>query len=99
VVVTHAGVGSIILCLTNGREPLVVPRLKRHGETVDDHQLECARRFAQAGMVTLLEDPELLAGALAHAGDGIVAPPSGDGELVRDLRTYFEQTIEPRRAA
>jgi UDP-N-acetylglucosamine transferase subunit ALG13 len=99
VVVTHAGVGSIILCLTNGREPLVVPRLKRHGETVDDHQLECARRFAQAGLVTLLEDPALLADALAGAGDGIVAPPSGDGELVRDLRTYFEQTIEPRSAA
>ena len=99
VVVTHAGVGSILLCLTNGRSPVVVPRLKRFGETVDDHQLECARRFAQAGLVTVLEDPALLADALAGAGDGIVAPPSGDGELVRDLRTYFEQTIEPRSAA
>ena len=49
--------------------------------------------------MTLLEDPALLADALAGAGAGIVAPPSGDGELVRDLRTYFEQTIEPRSAA
>ena len=61
VIVTHAGVGSIILCLTNARQPIVVPRLKRYGETVDDHQLDCARRFAQAGMVSLLEDPALLA--------------------------------------
>ena len=99
VVVTHAGVGSIILCLTNGRQPVVVPRLQRHRETVDDHQLECARRFARAGMVTLLEDPAALAETLAGAGDGIVTPPSGDGALVRDLRSYFEQTIEPRRAA
>ena len=98
VVVTHAGVGSILLCLTNGRSPVVVPRLKRFGETVDDHQLESARRFAAAGLVTLVEDPADLPAALAAAGDGVVAPPSGEGALVRELRSYFEQTIEPRSA-
>jgi UDP-N-acetylglucosamine transferase subunit ALG13 len=96
VVVTHAGVGSILLCLTNGRSPIVVPRRKRDGETVDDHQLESARRFAAAGLVTLVEDPQDLEAALAVAGDGVVAPPSGEGALVRELRSYFEQTIEPR---
>jgi UDP-N-acetylglucosamine transferase subunit ALG13 len=98
VVVTHAGVGSILLCLTNGRSPIVVPRLKRFGETVDDHQLESARRFAAAGLVTLVEDPADLPAALAGAGDGVVAPPSGEGALVRELRSYFEETIEPRSA-
>jgi UDP-N-acetylglucosamine transferase subunit ALG13 len=96
VVVTHAGVGSILLCLTNGRSPVVVPRLARFGETVDDHQLESARRFAGAGLVTLVEDPAELAPALAAAGDRTVAPPARDGRLVRDLRSYFEQVIEPR---
>jgi UDP-N-acetylglucosamine transferase subunit ALG13 len=98
VVVTHAGVGSILLCLTNGRSPVVVPRLKRFGETVDDHQLESARRFAAAGLVTLVEDPADLPAALADAGDTVVAPPSGEGELVRELRSYFQETIEPRSA-
>jgi UDP-N-acetylglucosamine transferase subunit ALG13 len=97
-VVTHAGVGSILLCLTNGRSPLVVPRLKRFGETVDDHQLESARRFAEAGLVTLVEDPAELASALANAGDRVVAPPAREGQLVRELRTYFAETIEPRSA-
>jgi UDP-N-acetylglucosamine transferase subunit ALG13 len=98
VVVTHAGVGSILLCLTNGRSPVVVPRLKRFGETVDDHQLESARRFAAAGLVTLVEDPADLPAALAAAGDTVVEPPSGEGALVRELRSYFQQTIEPRSA-
>jgi UDP-N-acetylglucosamine transferase subunit ALG13 len=98
VVVTHAGVGSILLCLTNGRSPVVVPRLKRFGETVDDHQLSSARRFAAAGLVTLVEDPADLPAALAAAGDTVVAPPSGEGALVRELRSYFEETIEPRSA-
>ena len=96
VVVTHAGVGSILLCLTNGRSPVVVPRLKRFGETVDDHQLESARRFAEAGLVTLVEDPGDLAAALSQAGDTVVAPPSQEGALVQELRTYFAETIRPR---
>jgi UDP-N-acetylglucosamine transferase subunit ALG13 len=98
VVVTHAGVGSILLCLTNGRRPVVVPRLKRFGETVDDHQLESARRFAEAGLVTLVEDPAELPSALAAAGESAVAPPSGESGLVRELRTYLQETIEPRSA-
>ena len=98
VVVTHAGVGSILLCLTNGRSPVVVPRLKRYGETVDDHQLESARRFAEAGLVTLVEDPAELPSALAATGESAVAPPSGESGLVRELRTYLQETIEPRSA-
>jgi UDP-N-acetylglucosamine transferase subunit ALG13 len=96
VVVTHAGVGSILLCLTNGRRPIVVPRLKRYGETVDDHQLESARRFAAADLVTLVEDPERLVEMLLAVDDARseLAPPSGESQLVRELRGYLEATIK-----
>ena len=46
VVVTHAGVGSILTCLRLGRTPLVVPRQSRFGEHVDDHQVELTRALA-----------------------------------------------------
>jgi UDP-N-acetylglucosamine transferase subunit ALG13 len=59
-VVTHAGVGSILVALANDKRPLVIPRLARFAETVDDHQLDCAKRFAVAGLVTLVEDPSNL---------------------------------------
>ena len=55
-VVTHAGVGSILTALLNGARPIVVPRLQRFGEAVDDHQLHFGRRAAEAGLVTLVED-------------------------------------------
>jgi UDP-N-acetylglucosamine transferase subunit ALG13 len=97
VVVTHAGVGSILLCLSHGRRPIVVPRMKRYRETVDDHQVESARRFDAAGLVTLVEDPaDLSAALLQGAAAELVAPTFGEGALVRDLRGYFEQTIETR---
>jgi UDP-N-acetylglucosamine transferase subunit ALG13 len=63
-VITHAGVGSI-LCATNaGHVPIVVPRLKRHGEHVDDHQVELVRELERAGRVIVVEDVGALADAL-----------------------------------
>ena len=64
--VTHAGVGSIMVALANGKRPIVVPRRKAFGEAVDDHQLQLGRRFAEAGLVTLVEDPDGLGEALAQ---------------------------------
>ncbi len=74
VVVTHAGVGSVMVALSNGKRPVVVPRRKALGEAVDDHQLELGRRFAQAGFVTLVETEPALADAVAQrARDGDAA--------------------------
>jgi beta-1,4-N-acetylglucosaminyltransferase len=100
VVVTHAGVGSILLSLTHDKRPVVFPRRRSFGETVDDHQAECARRFARTGLVTLVEDSEAL--ALAVAGDGAAAEPAPaeDVSLVDDLRDYLESLLgEPGAVA
>jgi UDP-N-acetylglucosamine transferase subunit ALG13 len=67
-VVTHAGVGSIMLALSSGKRPVVAPRLHRFGEHVDDHQLEVAEAFARAGKVTLLKPDDDLAGKIVEAG-------------------------------
>lgn len=41
--VTHAGEGNIGLGLQLGKPMIVVPRLQKHGEHTNDHQLELAR--------------------------------------------------------
>lgn len=60
-VVCHAGAGSILCALRAGHVPVVVPRLKRFGETVDDHQVELAAVLAGEGRVTQVEDLDRLA--------------------------------------
>ena len=44
-VVTHGGPGSIMDARTAGHRPVVVPRMHRLGEHVDDHQLRFARHL------------------------------------------------------
>jgi len=98
VVVTHAGVGSIMLALTNGKRPIVVPRRKAFGEAVDDHQVELAQRLAAAELVTLVESPERLATMLAgHQSD--VAPVRLSSSLAAELRSFLAATIAPSPGA
>lgn len=67
VVVSHAGAGSILCALRAGHTPIVVPRLKRFEETVDDHQVEFSRALAADGKVIAIEDLERLPDAVANA--------------------------------
>jgi UDP-N-acetylglucosamine transferase subunit ALG13 len=53
VIVCHGGPGTIAEAWTRGRMPIVVPRLARLGEHVDDHQAEFCERFAALGRIAL----------------------------------------------
>jgi len=55
-IICHAGVGSVLLCRDLGRIPLVMPRLNRMGEHVDDHQQEFARVMEAEGHLLTVHD-------------------------------------------
>jgi UDP-N-acetylglucosamine transferase subunit ALG13 len=92
VVVSHAGVGSILCALRAGHVPVVVPRLARHGETVDDHQLELARRLQANGLVTLVADAAELRAALARDGEP-AGGMDGTAWLGSDLGDYLARHL------
>ena len=85
-VVTHAGVGSILSARRAGHVPVVVPRLRRHGEHVDDHQLELVRGLAATGHVIAVLDTAALAGAVAAAPPRGAPPAASEGGLQAALR-------------
>lgn len=55
VVLTHAGVGSILMVLRTGRCPVVIPRLHSLGEHIDDHQLQLSNTLAERDLVVVAE--------------------------------------------
>lgn len=50
-IITHAGVGSLISSLERGKKVIVVPRLKRYNEHVNNHQIQIARKYKHEGYV------------------------------------------------
>ena len=49
--ICHGGVGTIISGLKNNKPIIVVPRLAKFNEHVDDHQVEIARAFSETNYV------------------------------------------------
>jgi len=59
VVVSHAGVGSIITALEEKTPLIIVPRKKMYSEVIDDHQFEIAEALnldSRVHIVTEVED-------------------------------------------
>jgi UDP-N-acetylglucosamine transferase subunit ALG13 len=54
--IVHGGAGSVIHAIRAGKTPIVIPRLAKYGEIIDDHQLEFARALHRDGKVLLLEE-------------------------------------------
>jgi predicted dehydrogenase/UDP-N-acetylglucosamine transferase subunit ALG13 len=99
IVVTHAGVGSILLALKHGRHPLVMPRRGARGEAVDDHQLGLAQRLEEKGVVTVVETEAALYAAIAAAGAAVPLRPATAlraaeaGGLAQELRAYLAAQV------
>lgn len=67
VVITHAGAGSTLVCIQQGKHPIMVPRLLSFGEHVDNHQMPFAEKLEQGGLATAVHDMSELPAAIAAA--------------------------------
>ncbi len=65
-IVTHAGVGSVMMALRAGHHPLIIPRLAGHGEHVDDHQLDLSAYLEARGLATVAGPTADLAALLSR---------------------------------
>jgi UDP-N-acetylglucosamine transferase subunit ALG13 len=92
-VICHAGVGCIVTAVTLGKTPVVIPRLARFGEHVDDHQLQITTEMETAGMVVACVDAAALPGAVEAARTRKAVLP-GRGDLRQAVR---EATAEALR--
>lgn len=60
ILITHGGVGSIITGLQNNKKVIVVPRLAKYNEHVNDHQKQITDNFSKVGYILpVYEDDNL----------------------------------------
>ena len=66
-VITHSGVNSIISCMKRKKPLIIVPRMKKYGEHVDNHQEEIAELMSRKFGVVVVEDLSKLEEAIEEA--------------------------------
>lgn len=106
VVICHGGPGSIADAWQRGQVPIAVPRLRRHGEVVDDHQVDFCRMLAGAGRIRVAEDKAGLYALIAEAltdrsGFRLGGSPATADATVAHAVARFEELVndlvsEPR---
>lgn len=87
-IICHAGVGSVLVAMAEHKHPVLVPRRAALGEAADDHQLGFARRLADRGVATVVEDVADLWTLSAAAPTG-ARPAPGAERLSAELRDYL----------
>lgn len=64
IIISHAGIGSTLLCLNLGKVPIIFPRKFIFKEHLDNHQIEFAKKMESIGRVIVAYDPENLIGKI-----------------------------------
>jgi len=98
-VICHAGAGTVLISLVNGKKPIVIPRRKEYAEAVDNHQVAFADHLASNNLViyprTTRDLKEAIAAPEAHLskGSGLASVDQSRDRLIR----YLSEELEDRR--
>lgn len=89
-IVMHAAAGSLILALRLGKPLVVVPRLRKYKEVMDDHQIQLANALAEQKRVVQVLNPtrESLCQAIAQAAD-LETRPLENSQLTTALQKHL----------
>jgi len=92
--ICHGGTGTILSGIRMGRKVIVVPRLSRYGEHVDDHQQDLAAAFEGKGYLLVAWETGDILAMVEHAAVWTPQPYVSNTEhfvaMLRDLLSKME---------
>lgn len=88
VIVTHAGAGSIIKSLKYGKTPVIVPRMKRFGEHINDHQVDLADFLERKKIAVVVSDVKDLKRMISKVGK--IRKRRVKKEIVESIKNFIE---------
>jgi UDP-N-acetylglucosamine transferase subunit ALG13 len=98
-IISHAGMGTIMMALDNRKPLLVMPRLKKYGEVVNDHQVAIAKRFEKLGHILVAYDVEDLPDRMRKLKNFVPRKRKASPHAVADrIHHFLSDLSEPRHA-
>jgi len=93
-VISHAGMGTITMALKNHKPLLVMPRLKRYREHVNDHQVATARKFEELGHILAVYDAKDLPNGIRKLKNFVPRERKSNPEAVADRIHRFLNSLQ-----
>jgi len=92
ILITHSGTSSIIEGLKRLKKVIVVPRQKKYGEHVDNHQLEITNTFVEQSLVAAVIEINHLGNTIQSIEKYAFMPYSfGSETLVKSVAHYLSE--------
>jgi len=93
-IISHAGIGTVTIAMDNNKPLLVMPRLKRYGEVVNNHQVAVAKRFEEMGYIFAVYNTDQFQHRIREFLSFIPRPRGNNAEAVIDRITRFLNYVE-----
>lgn len=95
IMISHAGLGNIMQARKFKKPIIVVPRRKKYGEHIDDHQSEIARYMERRGMCIAVYDLKNLKEKIIEARRmKLKYGKSVPSEAVKMIKEYVERLMK-----
>lgn len=93
IIITHAGVGSILDSLRLDKKIIAAARLKKYHEHTNDHQLQILNNFANDGYIIKLENFDDLSSILNNIDSFNPKKYDGNNEKIKNMIVEFIESI------
>ncbi len=88
-IISHAGMGTIAMVLSNNKPLLVMPRQKKYGEVVNNHQIAIARKFEEFGHILAVYREEDLQAKIEQLKSFVPRPRTNNTEAITNRISEF----------
>ena len=93
IIITHGGPATFMNVIANGKKPVVVPRRKKFGEHVNDHQLDFCKRIVQEGYdLVIIEDIKEIREYLIPSSSSTIK--SNNERFVKQFSSLIAELVE-----
>ena len=94
IVVTHGGTGAIVGAIKAGKKVIAVPRLKKYGEHVDDHQKQIINQFKKNDLICGIDECSELVDAIEFAKEHKFEKYESNTQSIMDsIEKYINQNV------
>ena len=93
VIITHGGVGSIILGLKKNKKVIALPRLHEYGEHVNNHQRQIIDIFSKQGYIIGLQNVEDLPESLKEINEFTPKRYQNDNKKMLEIIDNFIENV------